>query len=508
MLSDQLTFWAGVVVSIVVLAVLSALFWSNTRLPFHPGPPPKLLSGNIHQLPGTAPWAAFAEWSRQYGSAIIHYRLFRRRFIVLNSVEAVLALLEHRSNIYSDRPMQWMYNELAERGMSVFHISSQHPNHKNYRRLLQSGLNSRAVQGYRGILERELRILLDGLVDSPDNFSKHFRRNAGAIVLDVAYGWPVTSDDDYFVSLMEEAFSLHRQVARPGRWLVEEIPFLRFIPSWMPGAHFKRFALLVRDRMKAIEQAPLKWTKERVASGTAGESFTSQLLQPQDGHCVDKEEERIISWCSSALYAGGADTTVSIMLSFIALMMQYPDVQKVAQNEIDTVLGNQRLPNLGDQSSLPYISALLKEILRYSPAARLGLPHRVIEEDTYGGCRIPKGSTVIANIWAICRDPSVYPDPDTFDPNRFLSRHETDPRKLVFGFGRRVCPGAGFAEVQLFLNITNILACFNILKPLDATTGEEYLPEITYTVGATSHPSPFKCQIVPRAKASVHLRDI
>ncbi|KAK0191703.1 cytochrome P450 [Armillaria mellea] len=173
------------------------------------------------------------------------------------------------------------------------------------------------------------------------------------------------------------------------------------------------------------------------------------------------------------------------------------DVQNAAQNEIDTVLGNQCLPNLGDQRSLPYISALFKEVLRYSPAARLGLPHRVTEEDNYGGYRIPKNSTVMANIWAICRDPSVYPDPDTFDPNRFLSRDEMDPRKLAFGFGRRVCPGAVFAEASLFLNIANILACFDILKPLDTKTGKEYLPVITYTVGITSHPSPFKCQIVP-----------
>ncbi|KAK0472806.1 cytochrome P450 [Armillaria novae-zelandiae] len=496
----MLTFCVGGIVSTIVLAALSALFWGNLGLPLHPGPPPKLFSGNIHQIPRTTPWTAFAEWSRQYGSAIIHYRLFRRHFIVLNSVEASVALLEHRSNIYSDRPMQWMYNELAERGMSVFHISSQHPNHKNYRRLLRYGLNLTAVQGYRGILERELRILLDRLIDSLDNFSRHFRRNSGAIILDVTYGWPVTSDDDYFVSLMEEAFYLHGQITQPGRWLVEEIPLLRFVPSWMPGAHFKRFAFSVGD-------SPFKWTKERVASGPAGKSFASQLLQPEDGRYVDTEEEQIISRCSSALYVGGADTTVSVMLSFIALMMQYPDVQRAAHNEIETVPGNQRLPNLEDQSSLPYISALFKEILRYSPAVRLGIPHRVTEEDTYGGHRIPRGTTVIANIWAICRDPSVYPDPDTFDPDRFLLRQEMDPRKLAFGFGRRVCPGAGFAEAQLFLNITNILVCFDILKPLDASTGEEYLPEITYTVGVTSHPFPFKCQIVPRPEASVHLRD-
>ncbi|KAG7446121.1 cytochrome P450 [Guyanagaster necrorhizus] len=503
----QLEFLAGLVLLGLTLALSSTiLFRGAQQLP--PGPPPKTISGNIHQMPRVAPWTTFAEWSKQYGSAIIHYRFFGRHFIVLNSVEAALALLEHRSNIYSDRPVVWMYNELAGRGMTVFSVSSQHPHHKIYRRLLQSGLNPRAVQGYQGILERELHILLEGLLNTPENYVKHLRRNAGAVVLDLAYGWPVTSDDDYFVSLMEEAFALHKQVVQPGRWLVEVMPFLRFVPSWMPGAHFKRFAFSVRARMKAIDQEPLKWTKEQMASGNAKDSFTSQHLQPQDGHYVDNNEERMIAWCSSALYAGGADTTVSIMLSFIALMIQYPDVQKKAQNEIDSVLDDHRLPNLDDQSSLPYVSALFKEILRYSPAARLGLPHRVIQEDTYNGYRIPQSSTVMANIWAICRDPSVYTNPDIFDPNRFLTRNEMDPRKLAFGFGRRVCPGAGFAETSVILNIANILACFNILKPVDVNTGAEYCPEISYTTGVTSHPSPFQCRIVPRPRSSVHLHGV
>ncbi|KAK0452037.1 cytochrome P450 [Desarmillaria tabescens] len=473
----------------LILFTLLALVLPGTIIVLHrarllrlpPGPPAKMFSGNVHQLPRVSPWNTFAMWSKQYGSAIIHYRIFGRHFVVLNNVEAALDVLEHRSNIYSDRPVVWMYNELAERGMSVFSVSSQHPHHKIYRRILQSGLNPRAVQSYRGILERELHILLDGLLHTPESYAKHLRRNAGAVVLDLAYGWPVTSDDDYFVSLMEEAFALHKQVVQPGRWLIEVMPFLRFVPSWMPGAHFKRFAFSVRERMKAIDQVPLKWTKQQMANG----------------HYVDDDEERIISWCSSALYAGGADTTVSIMLSFIALMMQYPDVQKGAQDEIDSVLGDDRLPNIDDQFSLPYISALFKEILRYSPAARLGLPHRVIREDTYEGYRIPKNSTVMANIWAICRDPSV----------RFLTRNEMDPRKLAFGFGRRVCPGAGFAETSVILNIANILACFNILKPVDLNTGSEYCPEISYTTGVTSHPSPFQCRIVPRPRCSVHLHD-
>ncbi|KAK0231460.1 cytochrome P450 [Armillaria fumosa] len=501
---EKLDVWTGLILFTFILALPGVFILRKTQL-LPPGPPPKVISGNVHQMPRVSPWKTFTEWSKQYGSSIIHYRFFGRHFIVLNSVEAALELLEHRSNTYSDRPVVWMYNELAGRGMSVFTVSSQHPHHKIYRRLLQSGLNPRAVQAYRGIMERELRILLDGLLTTPESYAKHLRRNAGAVVLDLAYGWPVTNDDDYFVSLMEEAFALHKQVVQPGRWLVEVMPFLRFVPSWMPGAHFKRFAFSVRERMKAIDQAPLQWTKQQMANGNAKESFTSQHLQPQDGHYVDKNEERMIGWCASALYAGGADTTVSIMQSFIALMVQYPDVQREAQSEIDSLLGDHRLPNLDDQSSLPYVSALFKEILRYSPAARLGLPHRVVQEDTYNGYRIPKNSTIMANIWALCRDPSVYTDPDIFDPGRFLTRNEMDPRKLAFGFGRRVCPGAGFAETAVILNITNILSCFNILKPIDVNTGMEYCPEISYTTGVTSHPSPFQCRIVPRPRSSVHL---
>ncbi|KAK0191577.1 cytochrome P450 [Armillaria mellea] len=466
----KLDAWTGLILFTFILALSGVFLLRKTRL-LPPGPPPKVISGNVHQMPRVSPWTTFTEWSKQYGSSIIHYRFFGRHFIVLNSVETALELLEHRSNTYSDRPVVWMYNELAGRGMSVF-------------------------TAYRGIMERELRILLDGLLNTPESHAKHLRRNAGAVVLDLAYGWPVTSDDDYFVSLMEEAFALHKQVVQPGRWLVEVMPFLRFVPSWMPGAYFKRFAFSVRERMKAIDQAPLQWTKQQMANGIAKESFTSQHLQSQDGHYVDKNEERMVGWCASALYAGGADTTVSIMQSFIALMMQYPDIQKEAQSEIDSLLGDHRLPNLDDQSSLPYVSALFKEILRYSPAARLGLPHRVIQEDTYNRYKIPKNSTVIANIWALCRDPSVFTDPDVFDPSRFLTRNEMDPRKLAFGFGRRT---------SVILSITNILACFNILKPVDVNTGVEYCPEISYTTGVTSHPAPFQCRIVPRPRSNVHL---
>jgi cytochrome P450 len=106
----------------------------------------------------------------------VFYRIFGRNVVVLNTFKAANDLLEARSNIYSDRPMAWMYKELVNRKMAVFNISSQHPRFKVYRRLLHSGLNSRAVGNYHEILDDERDILIRNLKSKPDDFMAHLRR--------------------------------------------------------------------------------------------------------------------------------------------------------------------------------------------------------------------------------------------------------------------------------------------------------------------------------------------
>ena len=210
------------------------------------------------------------------------------------------------------------------------------------------------------------------------------------------------------------------------------------------------------------------------------------------------------------------------MASFFLLMARYPDVQRRAQADVDNIAPN-RLPTLDDYDSLPYIRAMIKEIIRWAPVAPLGLNHAVLEDDVYENYFIPKGTKIIANIWyaaesflrlrfcswlvrrrAITHDEELYPDSFTFDPSRHLGdKPQTDPFKFVFGFGRRICPGnwshvfsrysftyravkgAYLAEMSLFLNICNVLSVFNISKPLDAN-GVEVEPEEKWTTGITT----------------------
>ncbi|KAF8637282.1 hypothetical protein AX17_002921 [Amanita inopinata Kibby_2008] len=479
----------------ILLYALSA--W---RQPVPPGPPPRFLSGNVHQIPRSEYWKTYRDWSQKYGP-VVFFRIFRRKIVVLNTIKSAIDLLESRSYQYSDRPQAWMYKELIGRKLAVFNISSQHPRFKVYRRLLHSGLNARAIQTYHALIQEETDKLLSNLAEAPQDFIAHLRRNAGAIILKLAYGWTVSGEKDRFVTLMEEAFVLHSYITTPGRWLVDIFPILRFVPAWFPGAGFKRKAEEFKREMSLVDVAPFAWAKEQIEFGNFVPSFTSHHLLPEDGHTPNEEEEDIIKWCSGALYAGGADTTVAFMTAFFAAMMLYPSAQGRAREEVDRVIGRERLPRYEDLESLPYVSALIKEVLRWAPAAPLGLPHRVMEDDVYLGYRIPKGTTVMANIWAIAHDENLYPDSFAFSPERFLQMEtrelELDPRKFVFGFGRRVCPGAQFAEVSVTLNVLNVLRSFEISKARDSE-GREITPNLEFTTTVTSHIKPFPCRIVPR----------
>ena len=80
-------------------------------------------------------------------------------------------------------------------------------------------------------------------------------------------------------------------------------------------------------------------------------------------------------------------------------MVLLPDIQSKAQDEIDRITTGNRMPSFADKPSLPYISYIVWECLRWNPAAPMGGAHFSTEDDEYKGYRIPKGTTVLPNVW-------------------------------------------------------------------------------------------------------------
>jgi len=158
------------------------------------------------------------------------------------------------------------------------------------------------------------------------------------------------------------------------------------------------------------------------------------------------------------------------MAWWMLAMVAYPDVQKRAQAELDAVVGRTRIPTFSDLHHLPYIRAMVKEMLRWRPVDPVGLPHLSTEDDWYNGMFIPKGTIMIANVWHLNRDPEIYgADAAHFNPARFLDANgevapcppETkEEGHVTYGFGRRICPGKHVANNSLFIDIAMVLwAC-------------------------------------------------
>ncbi|KAG5717253.1 O-methylsterigmatocystin oxidoreductase [Termitomyces sp. T112] len=446
------------------------------------------------------PWKLYDSWAHDYKSPLISFRVYSHRTVVINDVDALRDLLEKRGNIYSDRPKLPMFHDVCGRGKTVFNISSLDNRHMQYRRLLRTGLSARATQEYWPLLQSELEILLHGFAANPKEFENHIRRNVTAVIMKMAFGYTVTKDD-LFIKVIEETSRLSGLAMAPGRWLVDYFPIMRYIPSFFPGAGWKRQGEAWGEKMNALSEVPHDWVKKQMETGEFIESFTSRHLRPNGEDMVDAEQEDIVKWCAGGLYAGAGDTTLSALLSFIMLMALYPSVQTKAQAELDAMVGKGHVFHLSDLSKLEYLPAVMKEVLRYAPVANLALPHRVTRDDEYKGYRIPKGATIIANVWAILHDPDLYPDPYTFDPERFVSPQPTslsksrqpDPKTYVFGFGGRRCPGVIFAETTMLLTMAGILSNFHISLP-----SREPLPTLQFTRGITSHIKLFNVTISSR----------
>ena len=162
-------------------------------------------------------------------------------------------------------------------------------------------------------------------------------------------------------------------------------------------------------------------------------------------------------------------------------MIAFPKVQRRAQVEIDAVvgrnLGRNRLPTFADAPRLPYVCAIIKEILRWRPGLPFGAPHVATEEDWYEGMYILKGTVCIANIWHCNHDRAVFgDDADEFRPERHLDENgELRPGPfgtnqagfVTFGFGRRICVGKDLATESLFINTVRILWATNLERTRD-----------------------------------------
>uniref|UniRef100_A0A8C9NJ84 Cytochrome P450 1A n=1 Tax=Serinus canaria TaxID=9135 RepID=A0A8C9NJ84_SERCA len=240
------------------------------------------------------------------------------------------------------------------------------------------------------------------------------------------------------------------------------IPLLRYLPS--------RSMKLFLDFNRYFLSFLQKRVKEHYE--TYDENNIRDITDSLIEQCLDKKlgantatqipKEKIVNLVND-LFGAGFDTTTTALSWSLMYLVTNPSMQRRIQEELDRTIGRERRPRLSDRGTLPYTEAFILEMFRHSSFLPFTIPHSTTKDTVLNGHFIPKDRCVFVNQWQVNHDEKLWKDPETFNPERFLSADGTKVNKedgekvLVFGLGKRRCIGENIARWQVFLFLTTLL---------------------------------------------------
>ncbi|XP_011069681.1 ferruginol synthase-like [Sesamum indicum] len=183
------------------------------------------------------------------------------------------------------------------------------------------------------------------------------------------------------------------------------------------------------------------------------------------------------------LFVAGADTTSVTVEWAMTELLRNPQVMSKLKMEVRTVVGANKQVEESDISKLPYLQAVIKESTRYHPPGPFLMRRKDGDDLEIKNYVIPKNSVILINIWAIGRDPRIWPNPDSFEPERFLNREvdfkSHDFELTPFGAGRRICPGQPLAYRMVHLTVASLIQNFDWefepgITPQDVDLNEKF----------------------------------
>lgn len=427
----------------ILIIFVSYKLYQRLRFKLPPGPHPWPVVGNLYDIKPVR-FRCFAEWSQSYGPIISVWFGSTLNVIVSNSELAKEVLKEHDQQL-ADRHRSRSAAKFSRDGKDLI-WADYGPHYVKVRKVCTLELfTPKRLEALRPIREDEVTAMVESIFHdctNPENHGKSLlvKKYLGAVAFNnitrLAFGKRFMNSE----GVMDEQGLEFKAVVANGLKLgaslamAEHIPWLRWMFPLEEEAFAKHGAR--RDRLtRAIME---EHTLARKESGGAKQHFVDALLT-------------LFNIMQDMITAGMDTTAISVEWA-MAELIKNPRVQQKAQEELDRVIGTNRVMTEQDFSSLPYLQCIAKEALRLHPPTPLMLPHRANANVKVGGYDIPKGSNVHVNVWAVARDPKVWSNPLEFRPERFMEEDVDmkghDFRLLPFGAGRRICPGA-----QLGINL-------------------------------------------------------
>ncbi|KIJ12415.1 hypothetical protein PAXINDRAFT_137078 [Paxillus involutus ATCC 200175] len=474
-----------------------------------PGPPTYPIVGNLLTFPRKQPHIQFSAWARTYGD-IFSLKVMHLTIIVLNSPTAVKELIDKRSQSTANRPGS-LIADMITGGLNMG--AARYPDKiwKTLRRAAVAMLNTNNLEKSKPMLRAEASQLMLDVLRNPENFYEDISRLTTSSFLAIIYGHRAVRSSSSEAKVFRQLQLDFMNVVEVGKSPpVDLIPALAWVPERY--ASWKRRVMSVSRRYDALYGELLSLVKGRVTRGQQNGAFMEDAYLRRNE--LELSDAMLLNLGGTLL--GGSDTSSAVLQNLVLLLVAHPEVQAKAQKEVDDVVGHDRPPAWSDMEHMPYLRALLEEVNRFRPVGPLALPHAMSQDEWVDGLFFPKGAVLFINLWAIFHDERYFANPEKFEPERFL-RHPLgvnpdvtdDPGRrenMMFGGGRRVCPGINAGKAVVGINAVNLLWAFDFSPAKDPCSGEMVQPDLlAFTEGVNATPLPFKCTITPRSTAKAEI---
>ncbi|XP_078674006.1 cytochrome P450 2U1-like isoform X1 [Branchiostoma floridae x Branchiostoma belcheri] len=445
---------------------------------------------------GGATHLKLTAWRRQYGD-VFTVRMGMEDVVVLNGYTAVKDALVDRSELFASRPENYMLDSTVGFGQDIV-AARWGSEFKQRRRFASTALKNLGMKAGTGSIEENireeanfLRNRIAGYEGKPVGVAHDVTVAVANVICSMALGKRYDYEDETFRELSEAIVTVMAEVG--AGQIISVFPLLRFVPG------VNRASLSVSGQLAKIQKVlkeEMVRHRENLDRANPRDFLDACLLELELQEKVEGLTEENVMYMAQNLFFAGTDTTTNTLLWSLLYMTLNPDVQNKVQQELDAVVG-ESLPALSHRSRLPYVNACLLEVMRIRPIAPLAVPHATTETVKVRGYDIPKGTQVLPNLYALHMDPAYWPDPDRFDPGRFLDAEGNVINKpesfMPFSGGRRVCLGEQLARMELFLFFSTLLQSFTFKTPEGAPA-----PTTDGAFGLTLTPHPFKLCAAPR----------
>ncbi|NP_001289203.1 beta-amyrin 24-hydroxylase-like [Cicer arietinum] len=488
---------------ISTIFIKSIIFKKSVCYKLPPGPPISVpflghapyLRSLLHQ--------ALYKLSIRYGP-LMHIMLGSKHVIVASSAESAKNILKTYEESFCNRPIMIASESLTYGAADYFFIP-----YGNYWRFLKKLcmtelLSGKTLEHFVSIREDEIKAFLNTLLEISKSGKKiemrqELIRHTNNIISRMTMGKKSNGMGD-------EVGKLRKLVREIGELLGafnlgDIIEFMRPLDLQGFGKRNRNAHHNMDEMMeKVLKEHEEVRAKEGVDSDRKKDLFDILLNLIEADSKLTRESAKAFAL---DMFIAGTNGPASVLEWALAELIRNPQVFKKAREEIDSVVGKERLVKESDIPNLPYLQAVVKETLRLHPPTPI-FAREAIRSCQVDGYDIPEHSKIFINAWAIGRDPNYWDNPLVYDPERFLlsddpSKSKIDVRGqyyqlLPFGSGRRSCPGASLALLVIQATLASLVQCYDWVVN-DGKSNEIDMSEVGRVTVFLA--KPLKCKPVP-----------